>query len=295
MCHDLYGNTVNKRNYSLNPYNYACFGNIHCMKLIDFIIIRFLIFIACFVALSLSIDNLWASILIALVITFILSLIIDAVTGKRKAKGYNKYLNSLIIGGNKSVFDEVKAITGLDGELKENRMLLSDGSYVFNCVKFGIVTADEIIRYYNQAAIAGVKNVYIISRQIDRKTASIMNYLDIDFIHISTKLLYHRTNKSEPLEIKNHNRKSFISLFRFALARTNAKRYLFTSAALIFMSIFTPLKIYYLVLGGIGILLSVLCLTPLGDDTYMGKKGIFERRLVNSKRDEMPPDNSDVK
>lgn len=250
------------------------------MKLIDFIVIRILIFLACFFALSLGVDSLLASLLLALVITFILSLIIDAVTGKRKAKGYNRYLNTLIIGGNQAVFDEVKEITGLDGEVSENRMLLTDGSYVFNCVKFGIVTADEIIRYYNRAVSDNVKTVYIISRQIDRKTASIMNYLDIDFVHISTKLLYRRTDKSEPVTIKNHSRKPFLSLFRFALARANAKRYLFTSAALIFMSVFTPLKVYYLVLSGIGILLSVLCLTPLGDDAYMGKKGIFERRTV---------------
>lgn len=252
------------------------------MKHLDYLLVRIAVFVAAFVGLSYCINSLWLSLLVALIITFVLSLIIDAITGKRSARGYNNYLNALIIGGNDKVFSEVRAITHVEGEIKDNYMITNGNEMILNGIKYSLVSPDEILKNYRIAKSMDIKTIYILARAIDRKSASIMNYLDINYTHISVKYLYRHSNKSECVAIAKRSRTKIRQVFAFILARANAKRFLITSTLLMFLSIFTPLKAYYLTLGGLTFLLAILCLSPLGENTYKGKKGIFELRNTDA-------------
>lgn len=243
------------------------------MKFIDYIVLRIIVFVLAFVIASLYIDNLWLSVAISATVTLLASLLLDLITGGRHRRAYAAYADGLIFGGNESVMAEVEKVTGLKGNITDN-YLFADSKLVINAVKFGNVTGDEIIRYYRLLKKLNAEETYIIARHLDRRAMSVLNSVDANILYIPLKRLYHL---SKPLKIENNKRRrrKISDAFRFALSRANASKYLFTSLVLGIMSIFTPLKTYYLVLSGVTALLAVLSLSPIGENSDGGKRGIF--------------------
>ena len=65
-------------------------------------------------------------------------------------------------------------------------------------------------------------------------------------------------------------------LIEAVFSRRNFKNYVFSGAVLVFTSFFTPLKIYYIVIGTILFALALLSLTPLGNGTISSPKVFAE-------------------
>lgn len=264
------------------------------MKFIDYIVLRIIVFVLAFVIASLYIDNLWLSVAIAASVTLLASLLLDLITGGRHRRAYAAYADGLIFGGSESVMAEVEKVTGLKGNITDN-YLFADNKLVINAVKFGNVTGDEIIRYYRLLKKLNAAETYIIARHLDRRAMSVLNSVDTSIIYIPLKRLYHL---SKPLKIENNKRRrrKISDAFRFALSRSNASKYLFTSLVLGIMSIFTPLKTYYLVLSGVTALLAVLSLSPIGENSDGGKRGIFSysriKKGVTDNKSNIHDDNS---
>lgn len=249
------------------------------MKFIDYIVLRIIVFVLAFVITSLYIDNLWLSVAIAATVTLLASLLLDLITGGRHRRAYAAYADSLIFGGNSAVMAEVEKVTGLKGDITDN-YLFAENKLVINAVKFGNVTGDEIIRYYRLHNKLHAEETYIIARHLDRKAMSVLNSVDANIIYIPLKRVYH-LSKPEKTQNTNRRRRKFSDAFRYALSRSNATKYLFTALVLSVMSIFTPLKTYYLVLSGVTALLAVLSLSPIGENSGGGKRGIFSYSRAN--------------
>lgn len=243
------------------------------MKFVDYLVLRIIVFVLSFVIASLYIDNLWLSVAIAATATLLMSLLLDLITGGRHRRAYAAYADGLIIGGNDAVMSEVKKITGLDGNVTDN-YLFAENKLVINAVKFGNVTGDEIIRYYRLHNKLNSAETYIIARHLDRKAMSVLNSIDANIIYIPLRRVYH-LSRPEKMPSTKRRRRKVSDAFRYALSRSNASKYLFTSLVLGVMSIFTPLKTYYLVLSGVTALLAVLSLSPIGENSDGGKRGIF--------------------
>lgn len=249
------------------------------MKFIDYIVLRIIVFVLAFVITSLYIDNLWLSVAIAATVTLLASLLLDLITGGRHRRAYAAYADSLIFGGNSAVMAEVEKVTGLKGDITDN-YLFAENKLVINAVKFGNVTGDEIIRYYRLQNKLNAEETYIIARHLDRKAMSVLNSVDASIIYIPLKRVYH-LSKPEKTQNTKRRRRKISDAFRYALSRSNATKYLFTALVLGVMSIFTPLKTYYLVLSGVTALLAVLSLSPIGENSDGGKRGIFSYSRAN--------------
>lgn len=243
------------------------------MKFVDYLVLRIIVFVLAFVIASLYIDNLWLSVAIAATATLLMSLLLDLITGGRHRRAYAAYANELIIGGNDAVMSEVKKITGLDGNVTDN-YLFAENKLVINAVKFGNVTGDEIIRYFRLHNKLNSAETYIIARHLDRKAMSVLNSIDANIIYIPLRRVYH-LSRPEKMPSTKRRRRKISDAFRYALSRSNASKYLFTALVLGVMSIFTPLKTYYLVLSSVTALLAVLSLSPIGENSDGGKRGIF--------------------
>lgn len=255
------------------------------MKFVDYLVLRIIVFVLSFVIASLYIDNLWLSVAIAATATLLASLLLDLITGGRHRRAYAAYADGLIFGGNDAVMSEIKKITGLDGNVTDNYLFV-ENKLVINAVKFGNVTGDEIIRYYRLHNKLGAEETYIIARHLDRKAMSVLNSIDANIIHIPLRRVYH-LSRPEKMPSTKRRRRKISDAFRYALSRTNASKYLFTALVLGIMSIFTPLKTYYLVLSGVTAFLAVLSLSPIGENSDGGKRGIFSySRMKRINRDD---------
>ncbi|MBO7151290.1 MAG: hypothetical protein J6V77_00485, partial [Clostridia bacterium] len=70
--------------------------------------------------------------------------------------------------------------------------------------------------------------------------------------------------------------------FKFAdipalfIAKSNFKGLLFSGVVLLCTAFFTPLKIYYIILGSASLLLAIICLSPLGKESPRQRQNLKE-------------------
>lgn len=266
-------------------------------KFIDYFSIRLIIFLASFIGLSFIAKKFYMAFLFAFAITFLASLIIDIIGRKKTAKNllYSQFLQQAIIGGNDYVLDLVIDTLRITSYRHEANYLITNYGgqdvIIINSIKFGVVTPDEVLRHQQLCHSKNITECYLLSRIMDRRCLALARNLKEFNLHlITTKQLYHlalRRSKSSNKKLlekrdntPNITKVKFSDLFNILFSRRNCSRYLITACILAFMSIFTPLRTYYLVMSGVTVVLSALCLLPISDYNSPTKLGIFSKRTT---------------
>lgn len=262
-------------------------------KIIDFIIFRVLIFIISFIICSLFLNNLWLSLGVSFIATVLVGLITKIIKGKFSAKYCNvdNFTKHCVINGPNYVYSLLAKIfyAEIIIEKTDNYLLLNRNGkdeMVISALKFGNISPDEILKYYNLAQKKNSNHIYIISRGIDRKSISLSNNLtSIKFSYISCRNLYKiakAQNLLPDVKVKKTGaRASLKTIIGVAFAKNNIKHYMFTCIILVLMSFITPLRYYYLSVALVAFILAMCCVFNVG--ASYTKTGLFDKRKLQKK------------
>lgn len=263
-------------------------------KFIDFLFTRLVIFILIFVLSSLWIDNLWLSLAISFIGTFLLSLIFDKLRdiSHKNDFNYQKFSRHCVMSGNIEVYNLMEKLLVNENYEKTDKYILLNRKerkeLIVASVKYGTVTPDEIIGYRRTAINVGASKLYLICKNLDRKSATIGGNMDISFTFIPLRLFYKilkKHNISPVYSTINNKRPSKLSNFLgIFFSKSNGKRFVFVSIVLLVMSYFIPFRTYYLVVAAISLIFALICFGNSSSHSKYGKNGIFDEYNVKDKK-----------
>lgn len=132
--------------------------------------------------------------------------------------------------------------------------------------KFSPLSCDDVVKARNEAIKHNFNEVTIYAKRPKRDTLLFMNKLEINIAYKDSKSLHRYLKQHNALPDKLHPQKkkktpiSFDELIENVFTKKRAKYFAFTGFTLALMSFFTPLTLYYLILGSISLAFTVLCL-----------------------------------
>ena len=260
-------------------------------KKFDFILSRIIIFTAFVLILLAFVPIIWYNLAISAAATILISLIIKVFSGKTsKHINYKSFELFCITEGIEYILNAICTAMPSYGFVSGDGVLL--GKYhdkdiaIVPSIKFGAVGNDEVLKLHLKAKSLGVEKIYFVAREIDRKCQLIMhNYSkEVVFVPLSVIFKMLKGKKMLPKVPENEKIKRNIStdIFNVIFARVNVKRFLFVATVLFLMSLFIPFKIYYITLGGVNVVLAVVCLLRARSQSYYGKYGMFDEQIKSS-------------
>ena len=260
-------------------------------KKFDFVLSRIIIFTAFVLILLAFVPIIWYNLAISAAATILISLIIKVFSGKTsKHINYKSFELFCITEGIDYILNAICAAMPSYGFVNGDNVLL--GKYhdkdiaIVPSIKFGAVGNDEVLKLHLKAKSLGVEKIYFVAREIDRKCQLIMhNYSkEVVFVPLSVIFKMLKGKKMLPKVPESEKIKRNISsdIFNVIFARVNVKRFLFVATVLFLMSLFIPFKIYYITLGGVNVVLAVVCLLRSRSQSYYGKYGMFDEQIKSN-------------
>lgn len=250
-------------------------------KILDFILSKSLIMIGCVLCLSVFVKNIWINIAISTALTISISAITKIIRSHTPKKYREKDFEIDCVLGGKSylgvLLDKV-----LDSyTLSEKGDYLTDSSQnsiIVSSLKFGSVSPDELIKVSKD--YSSYDKIYFVASGIDRKALAIMHSYapKITFVPLQAVYKMLKAKKALPESNKEHKQKHNYNkgMLDIIFAKSNIKRYLYVSIVLFAMALLLPFKVYYITLGGINILLSILSLIRSSTHNYHSKN-LFDK------------------
>lgn len=156
--------------------------------------------------------------------------------------------------------------------------ILLENSIIIANFKFSSLGGSDIASVCKLAKTHDRNHVYLITKSVERKAWQVANLQEIKIETVKAKQVFKFLAKRNALpDLKKPKQKfSMRGLIEAVFSRRNFKNYVFSGAVLVFTSFFTPLKIYYIVIGTILFALALLSLTPLGNGTISSPKVFAE-------------------
>ncbi len=135
---------------------------------------------------------------------------------------------------------------------------------LFCNIKFSTSSADEIGKAYRIAKEQNITHIYVLSLPINRNLQVFCSELDIKISFITGKQLHSYLNKQNklPAKTKSSTKKEkppFKETLLLIFAKQRAKYFFTTGSMLCLLSLISPLKLYYLVGGSLGLILGAIC------------------------------------
>lgn len=137
---------------------------------------------------------------------------------------------------------------------------------IFPNYKFSPCSMEEIAKFYRLAKEKNSKRIWILSRLNPRSLVLFARTLDVEFEFKNSKtvrkFLYNRNMLMEKIPKKpvKRNKINWKELISGIFIKRRAKYFLFVGLSLAFLSIFSPLKIYYAVMSIFALGMGVACL-----------------------------------
>ncbi|HKL93874.1 MAG TPA: hypothetical protein VJZ69_01160 [Clostridia bacterium] len=249
-------------------------------KKFDALILTLLSFILLFLWSRFFIHNIVWSLIFSSALSFLIVLCVRAFSVKIKKRPYSveRLSREFALRGNEYVADYL-AKTLNNPFIEASGNILKLGGILLICnFKFSNLSSSDIASAYQTAQKRSAKKVVMLCRGADRPAIALSTNLDVKFEIVKTGALYRylqRMNALPELD-KDKFKFSLKYIFDVALKRQNAKYYIFSGIMLLFLSYFTPLKLYYLCFGTSLLVLAILCLSPLGHVGEESKHKIFD-------------------
>lgn len=249
-------------------------------KKFDALVLTLLTYILIFLWSRFFIGNIVWSLIFSSVLTFLIVLCARFVTTKIKKRPYSveRLSREFALRGNEYAADYLSKVFN-NPFVKVNKNTLLCGDTLIICLfKFANVSSSDIATAYQTAKQADAKKAIVLCRGVDRPSTSLTVNLDVKFDIVKTGAVYRYLFKKNALpELSKEKFKFSLGyIFDITLKRQNAKFYIFSGLMLLFLSYFTPLKLYYLCFGTSLFVLAILCLSPLGHIGEEGKHKIFD-------------------
>jgi hypothetical protein len=257
-------------------------------KLIDYIALR----LVAFIALSLLLYSFFEKFFLSAVVAALIVGAGSVVYGKFFAAKFkrertnsenlfkffltrgNAYAAEYICGHIKSEFAPV-----LDGEFISFKNGETSG-LIFPIFKYSKISKDEIVKIYRISRERAAQKVYIIAKNFDRDVflAAADLGLSLSMLKIPVLCRYLKSVRALPPPPEKKQKPKTDSARLKAIAESvfsakNGRRFLFAAVMTLLMSVLTPLKTYYHILSAISFSLSVLCL--LIPSKSIGQSEIF--------------------
>lgn len=139
---------------------------------------------------------------------------------------------------------------------------------VFPNYKFSACSLDDVAKFYRKAKEESINKIWVLSRLNSRNVILFANNLDVEFVfHSSSEVRkFLATRNALPqipkkhLAKKNTKKANIKSALSDVFVKKRAKYFFLSAFSLAFLAIFTPLKIYYLILSVICIGMGIACL-----------------------------------
>ena len=256
-------------------------------KLIDYIAIRIVFFIALLIFWYTLTKLFWLSAVISAAVVVGGSLFYGSfISSKIKKERINaeRLYRLFLIRGNAYAAEYIAAKIGAEHspEHKGDYILVDQGggslAVVFPIFRFAKISKDDLLRMYRTAEADSAAAVYIISKNRERELSAEAKNLGISLLFIKIPVLYRylKAKNALPILPAPPPRVRFsLSIFAEAFfCRRNSRRFMFASMALLVTSLITPLKTYYYVMAFVSFLLGLVCLL-FPESSGGGKKGIF--------------------
>lgn len=232
---------------------------------IDKIWIGLILFLGVWIVLSLLKMPLWvcaASGAIALLPYLIWCYTRTERSGDRES--YRTYLLQSMILGDDCIKPQISAMLG-EGATDMGEYFLSDGTAYFYWIKFGSISADTVVRYYRLCREHGISKAVIFTTSKDRKLLSITRQLRDCSMHMQDYRIvyrYHKQHHSLPhLTMHRPPRRERMQIVaEQVFSPANARRFLWVGCVIFLLSFLTPIRTYYLIVAGINLLFSLICL-----------------------------------
>lgn len=203
-------------------------------------------------------SNSWTVGIIAIIVFFVLScgalLLI-----KKRDKGLKKddFLNNLLLMGKD---ESDKYLRKLYPDLIQSEArFLSQDRLISNCVKYSALGEEDVASNYRYAKKVNAKEIIIFTHNADKRALNLAYRLDIPTKIINFKNFYKMLKKDNLLPPTNNvllKRRSLKSVIT-GLAYIPIKYFAFSCISTAIMSLFVPLKLYYLIFSAINALIGI--------------------------------------
>lgn len=250
-------------------------------KIIDFILTKAFIFVLCLLLLTIFISNIWLNIAVSSIVTIFIS-ILSHIISQRKPKhtGYKAFEMSCIIQGNNYVCTMLERILSTNYTLSDDTLVSNNGKQIIiPSVKFGNVSADELLKLSRK--YQDLDKIYLVAVSIDRKAQLIMHNFakNIVFISLLDTYKYLKKRKMLPQNIPTTAPRKRLSkaILDVIFTRANIRRFLFVAVILLTTSLLLPFKTYYITLGGINVLLAIICLVRTSSKSHNDSNELFDK------------------
>ncbi len=238
------------------------------MKLTD----RIALISILFILFTLWITYLSKNLIVAVTVSAFMCLIIGVLLHPRRKKSSIKtedYLPKLCTMAKRELSEMIiKAIsTDFHPKLTANGLIILDEkALVLPLLKMREISADEICKLSESVKKLSYKKLVLVLDKYDKHGFDLIKpYLHIptEIIGIDKVLLSLEKKDSLPkvLSQKKPTKKKFLILYKNATQRKNGKYFLLTGLSTAFLSVFTPLTLYYLIFSSFSLISAIICYT----------------------------------
>ncbi|MBR5174251.1 MAG: hypothetical protein IKW16_04820 [Clostridia bacterium] len=248
------------------------------IKISDFITIGIVILFLTFVWAGLLFENVAVAIVVSIAVEGIFIVIAFALRRREEAPyAYDRLALELSIQGPSFLVEKLKTI--LKNEAFEsgfNYILLENTLFYVN-FKFGNVTINDLPGIYSTAQKHNKTNVFLFARGIDRKALRLLESYGIFIKIVRIRQIFKLLKKHNLLpDLNKKHTFKLADIPALFIAKSNFKGLLFSGVVLLCTAFFTPLKIYYIILGSTSLLLAIICLSPLGKESPRQRQNLKE-------------------
>lgn len=248
------------------------------IKIADYISIGIVILFLTFVWAGLLSENVALAIIVSLAVEGIFVVIACAMRKREDAPcAYDRLALELSVEGPSFLIEKLKTILKNHAfESGLNYISLKNALFFVN-FKFGNIGLTDLPNIYATAKKHNQTNVFLFARGVERKALRLLESYGIYIKVVKTKQIYKLLKKHNLLpELKKKRTFKLSDFPAILISKSNFKGLLFSGVVLLCTAFFTPLKIYYLILGSISLLLAIISLSPLGKDSPNQRQSLKE-------------------
>ena len=265
--------------FCLKKHKFLSGVNTHFMiKIADLITIGITLFFLSFVWAGLLVENVAVALIISLAIEGFFVVIAVALRRREDTPyAYDRLALELSIKGPSFLVEKLKTILkNHTFESGFNFISLENALFYVN-FKFGNVTINDLPALYSTAEKQGKTQVFLFARGIERKALRLLEAYGIYIKVVKIRQIFRLLKRHNLLpDLKKKRTFKLADLPAIFLSKSNFKGLLFSGVVLLTTAFFTPLKIYYIILGSISLILAIISLSPLGKDVQHQKLNFKE-------------------
>jgi hypothetical protein len=262
-------------------------------KLIDYIAVRLVVFVALSVLLYSFFENFFLSVSLSALVICAGSVVYGkffASKIKRERANSENLFKFFLINGNafaaeyicKNLKPEFNPV--LEGDFISFRNGETEG-LIFPIFKYSKISKDEIVKLRRISEERAAKKVFLIAKNFDRDVFLAASDLGmaLSVIKIPVLCRYLKSVRALPPPPPEKKQKKVDSIALRVLAESvfsakNGRRFLFTTVITLLLSVLTPLKIYYYVMSAISFSFAALCV-------FIPSKSTVQSEIFNIKKD----------